>query len=137
MPEVAVNFTNTTAWVESGFESDYGDAYGRRDNGLTYGWVDADGNPVDNTAMARDRGVGTSQPGFAGGDGRLDTLNHMGSNKWEIAVEDGWYSIMAVFGDPSSSWSADEVWIEDTLYHDVDYGHGVRSGPFPGRSRSD
>ena len=79
-----INFQPAAAPIPAGYLADGGHVFAAR-NGLSYGWN------VDNTAWARDRNKMTDQ--------RLDTLNHFLTNKWELAVPNGSYSVKIVAGD--------------------------------------
>lgn len=82
-----INFQPAGASIPAGYLPDGGDAFGAR-NGLTYGWN------VTNTANARDRNLAQSP------DQRYDTLMQFSTQKWELAVPNGTYSVRIVAGDP-------------------------------------
>lgn len=89
---ISVNFQATTAEVPEGYLADYGEVFGDRGNGYTYGW------DVDNQANARDRNSARSP------DERWDTFNHWqkpqpAGSLWEIVVPNGRYSVHAVVGE--------------------------------------
>ena len=104
---IQINFNEQNGQQPSGYELDFGEAFGDRGNSYNYGWVNAsDGTtPLDLTANGRDRG--TSQP-----DQRLDTLVHMQGDDvggfngtavegfWEITLPNGFYEVTAAVGDP-------------------------------------
>ena len=87
-----INFQSTDAYVPGGYVADYGDTYGDRGNGRSFGWN------ADNTDSARNRDDDRSP------DQEYDTLTHLqrgGEYRWEIAVPDGSYRVKIVAGDPS------------------------------------
>jgi N-acetylneuraminic acid mutarotase len=85
---VKINFQPTSSAIPSGYLSDGGLAFGDRGNGYSYGWS------VAHTADSRDRNLSASP------DQRYDTLMQFGSQKWELAVPNGTYSVRVVAGDP-------------------------------------
>jgi regulation of enolase protein 1 (concanavalin A-like superfamily) len=89
---VKINFQSRTQGsreVPVGYLPDYGDLFGDRGNGWSYGWS------VDMTGNARDRDINPDQ--------RYDTNNSLrlwsGSGNWEIAVPNGTYDVYIVGGD--------------------------------------
>ncbi len=77
--------------VPEGYLPDYGDLYGDRGNGFSYGWT------VDKQASSRDRDIHPDQ--------RYDTHNSLnmwntGMGSWEIDIPNGTYNIYIVGGDP-------------------------------------
>ncbi|MDP5171839.1 MAG: Ig-like domain-containing protein, partial [Bacteroidia bacterium] len=94
------NFSDSLTAAPSGWERDYGLAYGLQSNGLTYGWVDPLTNaPVDLTALGRNR-VPTPDA-----DVWRETLLHLNrgasypDGAWEIALPNGEYRITVQVGD--------------------------------------
>lgn len=85
----AINFQPAGAPTVAGYLIDGGAVFGDRGNGLRYGWSQ------DAAAGARDRNSSRSP------DQRYDTLIHMGTLTWEIAVPNGTYTVRTVVGDPS------------------------------------
>lgn len=84
-----INFQPSGASTPSGYTADTGKTY-RAQNGLSYGWR------TDNSGGTRDRNSSKSP------DQSYDTLNHFSSSqKWELAVPSGNYSVRLVSGDPS------------------------------------
>ncbi|MBN2182241.1 MAG: hypothetical protein JW715_10030, partial [Sedimentisphaerales bacterium] len=91
---VKVNFQSRTTGsreVPEGYLADYGDVFGDRGNGFSYGWT------VDKTSSARDRDTHSDQ--------RYDTLNcvtHWGTGvgDWEIELPNAVYDVYIVGGDP-------------------------------------
>ena len=102
---ISVNFQATTAEVPVGYLADYGDVFGDRGNGYTYGW------DADNTANARDRNSALSP------DERWDTFNHWqkplpAGQLWEIQIPNGRYSVHLVVGEASNFDSVYDVQVE-------------------------
>jgi regulation of enolase protein 1 (concanavalin A-like superfamily) len=91
---VKVNFQTNTAPMVAGYLPDYGDIFGNRGNGFSYGW---DTNNVANTRYRN------SAFSF---DTRYDTFNHLqkigGGTTWEIAVPNGLYQVRIVSGDATA-----------------------------------
>jgi len=121
-PEIAVNFQKAPSpdrGLPAHYKIDAGAAFGDRPDGPRFGWIDAtNGRPADNR-----RAVDLSRE--QGPDGRHRTLNFLNSagkrRDWEIAVENGRYQILALFGgSPSQSTSAVEI--EGTRFVDADPG---------------
>lgn len=83
---VKINFQPPAAPVPSGYLADGGAPYRTHANGYTYGWN------VANSSY-RDRNKTSDQ--------RYDTLNHLGSRTWSLAVPNGTYNVRLVAGDPS------------------------------------
>ncbi len=90
---VKINFQSRTQGsreVPEGYLPDYGDVFGDRGNGWSYGWT------VDKKNSARDRDIHPDQ--------RYDTNNSLvlwsGTGSWEIALPQGTYNVYIVGGDP-------------------------------------
>jgi N-acetylneuraminic acid mutarotase len=87
-----INFqpqTNTS--VPPGFRADIGRAFGKRANGLSYGWTTS----MENQAVDRNDARAP--------DDRYDAFMRMtNGQKWEIAVPNGSYEVTVVSGDPSN-----------------------------------
>jgi PKD domain-containing protein len=83
--------------------NDIGQAYGSRGNGLTFGWN------ADMTGAARDRNDPTSP------DEQHDSLIHVGSSIWEMAVPNGTYTVHVVVGDPSYADVNSKLTVEGVL----------------------
>jgi hypothetical protein len=101
---VRVNFQSADAEVPDGYLRDFGEPYGAKSQGLTYGWVhEGTTVPVDIVSQGRDR---DSQDAA---DQREDTLVHMEAfdtglgrvvpAAWELAVPDGRYAVSVSVGD--------------------------------------
>ena len=124
VPDIAVNFQRASDMNLSGIYTDAGDAFGLRDNGLTYGWFDKDGVPTSNAGQARNRGTTLVPVGFEPGDPRFATLCHMYDMSWAIDVENGTYDFVAVFGEPQDgNWANDFVNIEGLEFNDPNIAH--------------
>lgn len=87
-----VNFQPAAAQVPTQYAADAGALFGPRGGGLTFGWN------LRNAASARDRNSARSP------DQRYDTLQRFrsASQRWEIAVPAGIYSVRIVSGDPGA-----------------------------------
>jgi len=103
---VKVNF-QAPAPLVAGYLPDYGQIFGPRTNGYSYGWN------VDNTGNSRYRNAANSF------DLRYDTLNHMqkpgGGTVWEIGVPNGIYQARLVSGDATASDSNYQIAVEGLL----------------------
>lgn len=100
-----------------GFLNDYGDEFGDRGNGYSYGW------DVVNTANARLRNSANSR------DRRYDTLNHLqkplpAGRVWEIEVPEGDYTVRIVGGDPDNVDSVFQYVVEGVLSDQAAPGNG-------------
>jgi hypothetical protein len=108
---IFVNFANPTfatgaaGYPLPGYADDYGDVFGDRGNGFSYGWLE------DNAANSRHRQADVSP------DARFDTLNHLQKNGgdmvWEIAVPSGRYAVRIVAGDATALDSVFQFTVED------------------------
>lgn len=105
--QVKVNFQASGSPLLSGYLPDYGDAFGDRGNGFSYGW------DIDNTANSRYRNSPLSY------DLRYDTFNHLqkpgGGTVWEIAVPNGLYQVRIVSGDATAFDSSFQLNVEGSL----------------------
>lgn len=97
----------TGGTLKPGDRADFGQKFGNRNNGLSYGW------DVDNTGNARNRGNKRSP------DSRYDSFNHMqrsgADRKWEMAVPNGLYQVIVVAGDPNATDSVYRINVEGKL----------------------
>ena len=99
VPGVNINFCDISFptfgdWPIPDYLDDYGQTYGLRTNGWTYGW------DTDKTANALTRG-------YYAMDDRYRTLNQMASgNSWTLNVTNGIYLVHVAGGDPSSTSSS-------------------------------
>jgi hypothetical protein len=116
--EARVNFQISTASTPSGYVADFGEPFGARGNGLSYGWVLAGTQtPESIVGTGRDRNVNADQ--------RYDTIIHAQPNttanpvsnqevtlgalgaprstavNWEIAVPVGVYDVTVAVGEPN------------------------------------
>lgn len=98
-----VNFQSNTHTVPTGFLPDYGDLYGPRGGGMTYGWlhnatgdIKTTAHPADYTALLGDCYAKT---------------NSAGTMTWEIAVPNGYYYVLAATGEADFN-SKSFVWAE-------------------------
>jgi len=105
--KVKVNFQTSGSPLVAGYLPDYGNVFGDRGNGFSYGW------DVDNTANSRYRNSPLSY------DLRYDTLNHMqkpgGGTLWEIAVPNGLYQVCIASGDATATDSTFRINAEGSL----------------------
>jgi N-acetylneuraminic acid mutarotase len=85
-----INFQPASAPVPEGYFPFSGGSFQSRENGLVYGYVGG-----GTSAGPRDRNA-ISSP-----DQRYDTLTHLGTLTWELAVPNGKYNVRIVAGDPS------------------------------------
>lgn len=107
---IKINFQPEASPVPDGYLKDAGLAYGLRENGTNYGWLDGPNN------VSRDRG--------APDDIRYATLNHMqinGNRTWEMEIENGTYMVYLVMGDPSFSNQINTVNVEGVVKEDQDH----------------
>jgi uncharacterized surface protein with fasciclin (FAS1) repeats len=108
-----INFQPEGSSVPDGYLPDYGYAFGERESGFVYGWVE--GNVFD----TRNRG---------GSDPVLTTLNHMiedgvNSHSWEIEVPNGDYIISIIAGDESNTDQVNNLMVEDQYVKDTEVGN--------------
>ena len=112
---VHVNFQSRTEGdgsVPEGYLPDYGDVFGDRGNGYSYGWdrnITGDSRDRDNAASL---------------DQRYDTCNHLQKASppavWEIALENGVYNIFLVCGEPSNTDQTNTMNVEGVILIDPD-----------------
>ncbi|MDX2305435.1 MAG: Ig-like domain-containing protein, partial [Microscillaceae bacterium] len=98
-----INFSDAATAAPSGWLKDYGQPYGDRGNGLTYGWVDPNTRQaVDISARGRNRNPTPDVDIFR------ETLMHMRfsnvtpgtqNGDWEMALPNGSYRITVQVGD--------------------------------------
>jgi len=104
-----VNFQSQGAPIPEGYLPDYGDLYGDRGNGWSYGW------DQDRKGSSRDRNNSNAP------DQRYDTLNHLQESRiWEIELPNGTYDIYLVCGDPAYTDSTNNFDIEGVVVEDPD-----------------
>ncbi len=116
-----INFQDEATTPPAGYLKDYGQAYGVKDGGLDYGWIQlSDGQPIDLTSP--ENGVGRNRGEYALIDVLQETLVHMQGNDvgswtgnrsnegvWEIAVPNGWYEVSVSVGDPNQDGQISET----------------------------
>lgn len=87
---VRVNFQPESTTPPPGYKYDYGAAFGRRGNGLTYGWN-------------REKQSDAVQTESVFNNVRGETFIRLNEgDTWSIAVPgDGWYQVRALMGDPN------------------------------------
>ncbi len=109
---IKVNFQSNSQGdkvVPDGYLPDYGEAFGDRGNGFSYGWS------RDITADARDRNAANSP------DQRYDTFIHFQKGEaavWEIVLPNGTYSLHIVCGDPSNTDQTNSLDVEGVIVPD-------------------
>ena len=107
-----INFQSTGAPTPEGYLPDYGDPFGDRGNGFSYGWN------LEIRSDARDRNSSDAP------DQRYDTLNHLqkGSTDkiWEIALPNGTYNVYLVCGDPDNTDQTNTMDVEGAVLVDPD-----------------
>ncbi|WP_433293588.1 Ig-like domain-containing protein [Actinoplanes sp. CA-030573] len=105
---VKVNFADQATAPPAGYLTDYGQPYGARGKGQTYGWTNLDeGTPLSLVGNGRNRGTA------ANADVRLATFIHtqlpagsagvLTPGRWELAVPNGLYTVTAVVGDAGTA----------------------------------
>ena len=102
-----INFQPDGTPVPDFYKVDTGMTYGKRANGMTYGWS------ADNRVNTRDDNSSISP------DQRYDTFDHMQKNgtdmSWSIAVPNGTYTVRVVAGDPDFIDSTFKINVEGVL----------------------
>ncbi|PPK88535.1 putative Ig domain-containing protein [Neolewinella xylanilytica] len=125
-PEVAfpyeINFQDQATTPPAGYYADFGQAYGPKPSGLTYGWtLLSNGSPIDMTTPSN--GIGRNRGAYPQLDLLQQTLAHMQGNdvgswtsgnrsnegSWEIAVPNGWYQVAVSVGDPNQDSALSET----------------------------
>ncbi|WP_157974430.1 PKD domain-containing protein, partial [Lewinella sp. IMCC34183] len=105
---VRINFQDDTFDPPAGYVADIGAPYGKRANGLTYGWINpVDKTPADNTEAARgiERGItptSSDQDKLLRSFNQLDIPGRGAPHDWEIALPNGLYRVELAAGDPSN-----------------------------------
>ena len=116
-----VNFQDEATTPPAGYFKDFGEAFGPKSNGLSYGWFNyADNTPLDLTTP--NNGVGRNRNNPNVSDLRLNTLVHMQGDDiatwtgnraneayWEITLPNGWYEVAVSVGDPNQDGSVEET----------------------------
>ena len=121
---VRINFQDDSFTPPGGYLADVGEAFGPRENGQTYGWIDpANGKPLSNVSGARGDERGLSNLS-SDSDKLLMSFNHfdmLGQNDphdWEIKLPDGLYRIELAAGDPIAFNSLHTVRAEGSVLID-------------------
>jgi len=107
--EVKINFQPRTAAIPKGYLPDYGEVFGDRGNGFSYGW------DMDITGAARKRGVSFDQ--------RYDTVVQMqesGARTWEIELPTGGYTVFVACGDAAYTDQINTIDVEGLVFTDPD-----------------
>jgi len=108
---VYINFQKEGGDVPEGYLPDYGDPFGDRGNGFSYGW------DKDITGDARDRDNAIAP------DQRYDTTNHLQKGTpaiWEIELENGVYDLFLVGGDSNHTDQTNHFLVEGMRVEDPD-----------------
>ncbi|WP_172675964.1 PKD domain-containing protein, partial [Croceitalea dokdonensis] len=102
-----INFSDPATVPPADYLQDSGDAFGNRNNGFSYGWLETDGTtPLDLTSNGRNRDVNVDilqktlmhmQYGDTGG-----TLGNATEGVWEITIPNGTYLVTVGVGDATS-----------------------------------
>ncbi|MEM6312524.1 MAG: kelch repeat-containing protein, partial [Planctomycetota bacterium] len=112
-----INFQpETSTTVPPRFRADIGREYGRRANGLTYGWAAA------NEAGTVDRNSARSEPLGE----QYDTFAFTNGRSWSAEVPNGWYSVTVVSGDPDGFDAYYRLSAEGTPFMDAQPQNGYR-----------
>jgi hypothetical protein len=108
-----VNFQQAGGEIPEGYLPDYGEVYGDRGDGWTYGW------DRDIQGDTRDRGSGNAP------DQRYDTVVHLQKGAdavWEIALPNGVYDIFLVGGDPGYTDQTNNFDVEGVIVEAAEVG---------------
>ncbi len=109
---VSINF-QPPGEVPAGYLPDFGEVFGDRGNGFSYGW----------TADQSDETANRQSSSFA--DLRYDTMVYCfpaSSEAWEIALENGVYDLFIVGGDPRNAYQNNTLEVEGVILTDPDFG---------------
>jgi len=107
--EIKINFQPSTAAIPAGYLADFGDLFGDRGNGFSYGW------DMDIRGDARKRGVSFDQ--------RYDTVVQMqerGARTWEIELPTGGYRVFVACGDAAYTDQINTIDVEGAILTDPD-----------------
>ena len=117
-----INFQDAATTPPDGYFADFGEAYGPKASGLTYGWtLLSDGSPIDMTQPST--GIGRNRGDYPELSLLQETLAHMQGNNiggwttgnrsnegsWEIEVPNGWYQVDVSVGDPQQDGTVSET----------------------------
>jgi hypothetical protein len=107
--EIKINFQPSSAPIPDGYLADFGELFGDRGNGYTYGW------DMDIQGDSRRRGVSS--------DPRYDTVVQMQEGDprtWEIELPAGGYQLFIACGDAGYNDQIDTIDVEGTIFTDPD-----------------
>jgi hypothetical protein len=107
--EIKINFQPTGATIPAGYLPDYGEVFGDRGNGFSYGW------DADIKGDARKRGVSFDQ--------RYDTVVQMqegAARTWGIELPTGGYRVFVACGDAAYNDQINTIDVEGTILTDPD-----------------
>jgi hypothetical protein len=108
--DIKINFQPSSATIPAGYLPDYGEVFGDRGNGYTYGW------DMDITGASRRRGVSS--------DPRYDTVVQMQETAtpatWEIELPRGVYNVFLACGDAGYVDQINTMDVEGTIFTDPD-----------------
>ncbi len=110
-----INFTNSTANLQSGYAPDTGQAFAAQTNGNTYGWVDQNGNPAANNSGTYFRTGNTSAPYNTTAAQTGIILNP--GNVWQYQLPNGTYDIHIVGSDSATSNLVDNLQLNGVTLH--------------------
>ena len=119
-----INFQDDSFAPPAGYLADVGTAYGNRNNGQNYGWINpATGAPADNTAAARgdERGVtnqSSDQDKLLRSFNSFDPFGQDTPRDWEVAVPNGLYRVELAAGDPANTNSRHTIRAEGQVVID-------------------
>lgn len=109
--DILINFQLMGGDVPEDYLPDYGEAFGDRGDGWSYGWS------RDIQADARNRDNGNAP------DERYDTVIHLQKGAdavWEIELPNGTYEVLVVGGDPGYTDQTNNFDVEGILLEDED-----------------
>lgn len=109
--EIRINFQDKDTPVPEGWFADYHEPFGPKDNGLVYGWEQAE-------TMGRNRDS-VDPPQANTWDVLRATMTHMRNGKvWEIELENGLYDVEICIGD---AWTSNySLKVENVIFwHNV------------------
>ncbi|PPK87536.1 putative secreted protein (Por secretion system target) [Neolewinella xylanilytica] len=121
---IKINFQDDSFTPPGGYLADIGEAYGRRGNGYTYGWINpATRRPSSNITGARgdERGLSnlsTDAEKLLRSYNHLDMLGQNNPHDWEIELPNGLYRIELAAGDPIAFNSLHTIRAEDSVLID-------------------
>lgn len=108
--EVMINFQAPNSEIPDGYLTDFGEIFGDRGNGYSYGW------DMDIQDDSRDRNVNLDQ--------RYDTVVQFQEDgvpkTWEIELPNGSYEVFVACGDAAYNDQIDTIDVEGTILTDPD-----------------